>query len=156
LRLFEIEHEPITVVVVPGIVVIKLRRFRALVGRAERFAIPVGNDVNAVRVGRRDEQEDRVLQNLARLRVFGGGQFVSELHGHLRGDDLGRMNRTGDDDHGFPFAQQRIAFRLALHEARVGQPPLDVLVPGEIAYILWRADEGDNERAAQSRLSDGA
>ncbi len=55
LCLFEIEHEPVAIVVVTGVVVIKLRRFSSFVRRAERLAIPVGDDVDAVGIRRRNQ-----------------------------------------------------------------------------------------------------
>ena len=56
LRLFEIEHEPVAIVIVTGIMMIKLGRFSSFVRRAQRFAIPVGDDVDAVGIGRRNQQ----------------------------------------------------------------------------------------------------
>jgi hypothetical protein len=51
LRLFQVEHEPVAVVVVTRVMVIKLRRFAAFERRPERLAIPVGDDVDTVRIG---------------------------------------------------------------------------------------------------------
>src|SRR3712207_9406875 len=65
-------------VVVTGVVVIKLGRLAAFVTRAERLAVPVGDDVVAVRVGRGDEQKDCVRENFPGLFVTRGRQFVRQ------------------------------------------------------------------------------
>src|SRR5205085_8394457 len=142
-------------VVVPGVVVINLRRVGALPGLAEGAAVPVGDDVHAVGVGRGDEDEDRIVENLTRLRVPRGRQLVGQLHGHLRGDDLGRVNRAGDGDHDFALADEAFALGVRVDQAGVCEAALDVAIFVEFAYILRRADEGGDERPAERGLADG-
>ena len=153
-RLREVEHEPVAVVVVAGVGVVNLRRLGALPGLAHRGAIPVGDDLYAVGVGRGDEDEDRVVQNLARVGVLRGRQLVGELRGHLRGDDLRGVNRAGDDDDGLAFADKSLALGVPVDEARVGEAALDVAIFVEFAYILRRAQVGDEERPAERALAD--
>ena len=50
LCLREIQHEPVAVVVVTGVVVVELGRGCSLGLCAERFPIPVSDDVDAVRI----------------------------------------------------------------------------------------------------------
>ena len=69
LRLDLREGVPVAVVVVADVLVIKLRRRRALVGRAQGLVVPVLHDVHAVRVQRGHEQDDRVAQDFLNLRL---------------------------------------------------------------------------------------
>ncbi len=55
---------PVAIVIVADVLVIKLRRIGAFVRRAQRFVVPVFDDVDAVRIKRRNEQDDRVAQNI--------------------------------------------------------------------------------------------
>ncbi len=96
-----------------------------------------------------------LCKNLARLGVLRGGQLVGELHRHLRGDDLGRVDGAGDDDDRLAFAHQTVALGLVPDEPRVGEAALDFAILVEFAYILWRADESREERAAERRRADG-
>src|SRR5689334_23273668 len=112
LRLFEVEHEPIAIVVVSGVVVIEFGRFFSFERSAEGFPIPVGDDVYAVGIGRRNQQQKRVLKDFARVCVLCGGELVSELHRHLRRDDLRRMNRARDRNYDFGGGDETITVEL--------------------------------------------
>ena len=67
LRLNLREGVPVAVVIVARVLVIELRRIGAFERRAECFVVPVLDDVNAVRVERRDQQNDRVVENFLNL-----------------------------------------------------------------------------------------
>ena len=69
LRLDLGEGIPVAVVIVTNVLVIKLRRIGALEGSAERFVVPVFNDVDAVGIEGRHEQNYCVTQNLTDLRL---------------------------------------------------------------------------------------
>ena len=58
--LFQVEHEPVAVRVVPGVLVIELGQAAPFPGLPLRSLIPVRDLVHAVGVGRGDEQEDRL------------------------------------------------------------------------------------------------
>ena len=103
LRLFQIQHEPIAVIVVTRVVVIKLRRLASFGRCAQRFSIPIGDDVNSVRIRRRNENQNRVTQNRKRVFIGRAGEVVGELHRHLRSHNLSRMNRTGNDYYSLAF-----------------------------------------------------
>ena len=68
LRLDLRERVPVAVVIVAGVFVIELRRISSFVRRAESFVVPVLDDVNAVRIQRRHEQDDRVVEDLLNFR----------------------------------------------------------------------------------------
>ena len=55
------------------------------------FLIPVDFHLLAVRIGRRDEEDDDVLEDGGGVeRRVAGDQLISQLHGHLRRGDLAR------------------------------------------------------------------
>ncbi len=82
------EHVPVAVVVVADVVVVEIGQRSALVVRAEIFAILLGDHGLAVRIERRNEQHDDVIQAAERLGIVGGGELVRPLHGHLAGADF--------------------------------------------------------------------
>src|SRR5437868_14259882 len=57
LRLLKIEHEPVAIVVVTGIVRIKLRRLATFLWSDDRLAIPSSNDIDAIRIWRRNKHQ---------------------------------------------------------------------------------------------------
>ncbi len=83
LCLDEIEHEPVAVVVVAGVMVIKLGWCGALAFCAECFAVPVGDDVYAVGIRRRYQQQDGVIEYFKRVGIFRGHKVESQVHRHL-------------------------------------------------------------------------
>ena len=54
-RLFQIKHEPVAIVVVPGVVMIKFRRVAPFGGCAQRLTIIIGHNIHAVRIRRRNQ-----------------------------------------------------------------------------------------------------
>jgi len=70
LRLDLRERIPVAIVVMAGVLVIKLGRVGAFVWRAQSFLILVVDDIDAVRICGRHEQNDRVLENLLHLRFI--------------------------------------------------------------------------------------
>ena len=69
LRLFEVEHEPVAVRVVPGVDVVKLGHPAPFPRVPLRPLVPARDLVDAVGVGRGDEQDDRLVEDLAHRRV---------------------------------------------------------------------------------------
>ena len=81
----------------------------ALVFRPDVFLVPIDDHLVAVGVGGRDEEEDDVAEDL--LGVVGrlaGDEVVGQLHGHLGGADLGRVEAAGDQDDGLALLGQRL------------------------------------------------
>ncbi len=115
------EDVPVAIVVVPNILMIKLRRRRAVVRRASRLAVPLGDDVDAVRVLRRLKQEDDVVENGLKLRVVVFGQQpISELDGGVRGGDFGRVDGAGNHHNHLAFVHEAAVLRQAWYGA--GRP----------------------------------
>jgi len=70
------EDVPVAVVVVADVLLVEDGRGGAFVGGVEGFAVPVGDEVEAVGVDGGDEQEDGVGEDLLYLGVVGGGEAV--------------------------------------------------------------------------------
>ncbi len=60
--------------------------------------VPVDDLVVAVGVGRRYQQDDAIVEDLAGARVVTGGEFVGELHGHLRRGAFAGVQAAGYED----------------------------------------------------------
>ena len=73
---------------------IEFRRRGAFALGAERFAVPVRHNVDTVRVGRRDQEQDRVVEDLFGFAIVCCRKFIGEIHRNLRSDDLGRVDRA--------------------------------------------------------------
>ena len=95
-RLGQVEHEPVAVVVVPGVLLVELGIARVLELRPDVLHVPVGDVLAAVRVDVRDEQRDDVLEDRLRLGRVGRQQVVGELRRGLRRPDLGRVDAEVD------------------------------------------------------------
>ena len=151
LRLDLRQHEPVAVVVVAGVVMIEHRRAAAFVLRAERLAIPVGDDVYAVGVDRRHKHQHRLAEHLSGRRRVVARQTIGQLHRHLRGDDFGRVNRAGDGDDRRRRANQTLALFAVGEQARIGQSSLRLADARQILDVFFRRDDGDDERSALGR-----
>ncbi len=107
LRLDRVLHEGVAVVVVPDVVVVELGRPRALVLGADPAIVPLGDDVRTVRVEARNDDGDRILEDLGHRAVGPGREVVHDLRGTLRPRDFGRVEaiRLHEDhlavSHGF-------------------------------------------------------
>ena len=77
LRLNQVKHKSVAVVVMTGILVIQPRRRRAFVLCAEVFVVPVGHHNLAIRVEARHHQRDDVIQNTRRFLIGPGDLIVS-------------------------------------------------------------------------------
>ena len=63
------ERVPVAIVIVARVLVIELGRISSFVRRAESFVVPVLDDVDAIGIQRRHQQDDRVVENVLNLRV---------------------------------------------------------------------------------------
>ena len=61
------EYVPVAVVIVPGVMMINLRRRCSLIWRAERLVVPVLDDIDAIRIQRRYKQNYAIVENLFNL-----------------------------------------------------------------------------------------
>src|SRR4051812_29173869 len=95
-----------------GVVVVKLRWLSSFVRRAERFAIPVGDNVDAVGIRRWNQKQYCVLQDLTRIGILCGRKLVSELHRHLRSYDFSRMDRARNRYDDLAVCEQPVALNV--------------------------------------------
>ena len=80
----QVEHVPVAVVVVAGVVVVEPGHAAALVLGADVFPVPVDDHLVAVRVVARHEEDDDVVEDLAGVEEGpAGDEVVGELHRHL-------------------------------------------------------------------------
>ena len=127
LRLGQVEREAITVVVVPGILLVQPRQPGRLVRRPDILHVPVGDHLRPVRIDRRRDDADDAVQHPLRFLVGPADAVVDELGGGLRRRNLARMQRKGLDDDGTTFGHELP--RLALGEpARIRETRVDLLV----------------------------
>ncbi len=147
LRLLLRQHVPVAVVVMAGVLVVQLRRERALPGRAQRALIPVGDDVHAIGVQRRNQDQHRIREDRARRGIIGGCHTVSEQNGAVGGSGLVGVNGAGDHYDDAALIDQRLRHG-GRRGARIGKPALDLAVMRQRPEVLGGADQGGNERAA--------
>ena len=141
------EHEPVAVVVVAGVGLIDLRRRAPLERRAERLRVPLLDEVPAIRVQRRHEQQDDIIENLPRRRVVLRGEVVREAHRHHRRAHFSRVDGAGDECDRLPLRHAG-AQPLGADTARVGQIGLDGAEMVEPRVRLLARDDREQKRPA--------
>ena len=119
LRLDQVGHEPVAVVVVARVPVIQPRQVRALVFGAQRLLVPVGDHDLAIRIQAGHHQVHDVVQDPLRLLVGAGQQVVGQLRRHLRAADLVRVHAHRHDDDRPALGHQRVD--LLSRRARAGR-----------------------------------
>ncbi len=139
------EDVPVAVVVVADVVVPELRRLRAFEGRAQGFAIPAGDDIDAIGIERGDQDDDGVLEDRANVRRVLRQHAVREFDGGMSGADFAGVDGAGDEDDGLALREKRFGL-LRGSETRVGETALDVDVAVEMFDSVGvgngRGDEG--------------
>ena len=75
-RLDHVQHVGVAVVVVADVLLVQLFQRSHFVGSPHIIPIPVHHDVLAVRIERRPQQDDDILENGLDLGVVGVGQEV--------------------------------------------------------------------------------
>ena len=141
------EHEPVAVVVVPGVVMVEVGIGAVVVGAPG--VVPVVDDqVLAVRVLRGHHQQHHVVENLGDLRRLLRGHAVGQLDDGLGVADLGRVDRRVEEVERHPFAGQ--GRRVGLGQAaRVVQPVVDLDEAVEAREVARRTDRRQDVGVAQ-------
>ncbi len=125
------EDVPVAIVVVAYILVIELGRIGAFKRSAEGFPVPVGDDVDTVGILRRNQDEDRILEDCFELRAVFGDQLIRKLDCGRSGRNFGGVNRAGDHHHRFAFGDQFLRFGIG-GLARVRELRLDLAVAVQV------------------------
>ena len=60
---FQIDHEPVAIIVMTGVIVIKLGRAVPFLWRAQRFAIIIRDYIDTVRIRRWNQNQNGVVEN---------------------------------------------------------------------------------------------
>jgi hypothetical protein len=145
------EHEPVAIVVVADVVVVKPRQPAALVARAEELAVVVGDHDLPVGIERRNEQKDDVVEAALRLGVAGGGERVRPLHRHLARSDLRRVDVAGDEDDGLAVVCELRDLLLG-ESAGIGKFLRRVADPIEVPHVPLGGDDDHDEVFAERRF----
>ncbi len=153
-RLGQVEHEPVAVVVVAGIIMIEVRHIAALELGADVFLVPVHDHLLAVRVVGGAEKEDGVAEDF--LGVVGSlarDEVVGQLHGHLGSPDLAGVEAAGDQHDGFAFLGQPGGL-VRRKCAGVAQLLEDFAIAVELGQVFFRGDHGHDDGLLHGALAD--
>ena len=151
----QVEHEPVAVVVVAGVVVIEERHVSALEFGADVFLVPVDDHLFAVRVVGGAEQQNDVAEGLfCVVGRLARDQVVGQLHGHLGGPDLAGVQAAGDQDDGLAFLGQPGGL-IGRQRPRIAQLLEDIAVAIKLGQVLFRGDHGHDDRLLHRAFADG-
>ena len=98
LRFRQVEREAVAIVVVARVLLVQPRQPRCFVLRADVLHVPVRNHLRAVRVDRRHDDADHVVEHALRFFIGARQAVVDELRCRLRRRDFARVQREGLDD----------------------------------------------------------
>ncbi len=102
------EPHPVAIVIVAHILVIKHGRIGSLGWSAQRLLIPIHDQLLAVRVLRRNHQQNHILESRLHIRIIRACHAVDKRRSRLRAGDLGRVDVVGNDHHRFPARDQSL------------------------------------------------
>ncbi len=147
------EDIPIAIVIVAYIVLPQLGRLAAFIRCVQGFAIPASDDVHAVRIQRRDKDQDGVLADGLKSRRLIRQHFVRKLDGAVGGCDFGGVNGARHQNDILALRKQRFRFR-GRGDARVGQTALNIAILVQLPQSFRRTDDGFDEWAAFDALAE--
>ena len=133
-RLDHVEHVGVAIVVVSDVVLIQPRQVSF---RVPAFFIPVGHHLMTVRIDRRPQHQDDVVEDGGDLRIGSPReQIVGELQRVLRSGDFGRVQAAVDVDDrlAIPGQGQRPCLAQALRPRQLA---------GDLAIAIFFRFEGD-------------
>ena len=154
LRLQHVIHVAVAVVIVADVFLVKIGQRADLVGRADVLAVPRRHLVLPIRIQRRPQHQDHVVEDRVHLGVaLRGNQFVRQRNRLLRARDFGGMQPAVQVHDGFAFPRQPV--RLIVREsAGLRQPARNIFIPVQIRQVLRRRNHGDFPIQAARRLAD--
>ena len=114
------QHEPVAVVVVPGVELVELQEPRRLVGRVDGLPVPVRDMVQAVGVHAGRHQHHALLAGAAPGFLLAGRELVGEGHAELGPRALGGVHRDGDEEEELALPHGRLELLGGL-ATRIGQ-----------------------------------
>ena len=152
LRLGHVVHEPVAVVIVADVVVIEPRRARRLEGGVEGVLVPRGDDVEAVRVHHRHEQQDGVVADVLHLGRLFGRHAVGQQGRHLRVRHFARVQPPIDPGDRLALAREPAGRRLV--DAGAGQLLAGATPMLQPFQVLFARNKQQQHRPPQHRRAD--
>ncbi len=145
----EVEHEPVAVVVVSGVMMVKPGHTAAFMFSAHIFPVPLCDHLVTVWIWGGDKQYDDITQDfLGIIRSLSGCEFISQFHRHLRGSHFCRMLAACDKHDGFSFLGEFFCLLGSCH-TRISELFHDLPVGIQSVHILLRSDDGHDHRLFQ-------
>jgi hypothetical protein len=146
-------HEPVAIVVVAHVRMVEPRRIGGLERGVEDAVVPALDDVEAVGVHHRHEEEHHVLPDLLHLGAFLRDHAVGESRHGLTRRPL-RGVKPGVDPHdGRTFLRERLSF-VRIHPGP-GEGRADLAPAVEIVQVVGTRDEEQLHRPPLHRGADG-
>ena len=145
LRLHNISLEGVAIVVVADVLVIEPGQIRTFVLGVERLAVPVSDHDLPVRIERRHDQRNHVIEHTLGLFVPAREQIVGQFWRHLAAANLGGVHAHRLTDHHLALGDQRFDLGLA-EPAWVGELRADFPEAVELADVFRRGNNCQQER----------
>ncbi len=153
-RLGQRGHVRVAVVVVPRVLLVQHRqRGRAPTQRIRLAEVPVGDELVAVRIGMRC-QDDHVVEKAQGLGVIARGKLVDELDQLLRAEHFVGMQAAVDPDDRTAFRGEGTRFVLGGHVLGQCEPSCDLAIAPELAVVRGRGNDGHQVRPSFFRPAD--
>ena len=145
LRLDLRERIPVAVVVVTRVAMVELGRAAAFRRRAEGLRVPPADDVDAVGVQRRHQDEDGAVECGADLRAGAACEPIRDLQRREEPADFRRVHARGDEHDGARLRDEERGRRRVRREPRVREAPLHLAQRRELAEVGRARDEDGEE-----------
>ncbi len=147
-------HIAVAIVVMTDVFLVEIRQRADLVGCTHILPIPCDHFVLTVRIERRPQHQDHVIENRVYRRIaLGRNQLVAKQDGLLSTGDFGGVQAAVDVDDGLAFARQRLGLFVGETPA-LGQAARDVLIFVKLRQIPRRGDDGNLPIQATRGLAD--
>ena len=123
-RLDHVQHVGVAIVVVADVLLVKHRQRPHRLRCAGVLHVPLGDHLLAVRIDRRPQHQDHVVENRGDLRTVRSGQDrLEQLRRVLRARQLGRVQPAVDVDERLALFGQRSRASASLRRFRMRQTP---------------------------------
>jgi len=147
LGLLQRQSEPVTIVIVSCVPLVKFRKRCSLVGSFDDLVVPVNDPVESVWIDGGNDDGHHLVADAGPRLGFGGGEFPGEGHRHLGSGDLGRMHVAGDEDDGDRLIEQRFR-RLRRKTPGICDSLAHRLDRREPLQVFWRRDDAETKGSA--------
>jgi hypothetical protein len=146
------EHEPVAIVVMPRVLVVEVG-VDATEWRIFGLVPVIDHQHLAVRILRRHDQDDEIIENLFDFGPLVRREPMGDLDDRLCVADLGRVNGAVEKVEGASLLRQ--TFRVRRRQAaRIREPAVDLDQAVDPREVLGRADRREHIGIPHRRLSD--